>query len=193
MIIPIRIRLTPDTLRLAKQLGLKRSGSMNDRDTPHSHNPKMNSKVRHITGAEAEYVYSDHSGDPVDTWTIGKGDDGTDFPGGVDVKGSKIENMPNLLIDQEAWERKIPKIYVLVWVQNLKFKRLDSLILGWITREQADEVKYEVLEGERGCVTDNWWIDFEYLHPMSELIIPAPAKIWTPSDTASQGLQLQLF
>ena len=164
----VMIQLTPEELKLAIKLGRRRSGSVGHAETLYSHNPTMGSLIRHIIGAKAEYVYSRYTGYPVDITTIGKGDDGTDFPDGANVKGSEIEKKPNLLIDLISWERIVPKFYVLIWVQNPKFNRLHSEILGFITREDADRVKYKVLKGERGCIRDDWWIERRYLKPIAE-------------------------
>lgn len=159
-------RLTAEQIRWADKLATRRSGSMGHKNTALSSNPTMGSLARHKVGARAEVVYSRYSDQKVDTWTIGIGDTGTDFEDGAQVKGSDIKNKPNLLIPVEHWPRKPPKFYVLVWLQNERFDRHTSVILGSIPREKADKVKYIVPEGEKKCYCDTYWVERHHLTPM---------------------------
>lgn len=172
-----KYRLTVDQISWADQLAERRSGSMGHRNTPLSRNPNMKSLLRHKIGARAEVVYSLHTGYPVDDKTIGIGDTGTDFPDGAQVKGSNIKKMPNILIPIEDWPRKPPKFYVLVWVQNMKFKRSHSYILGKISREEADRVKEFKPKGFMGFYCDNYVIWNKYLEPVGPGIHQEPEPV----------------
>lgn len=139
-------------------LAKRRSGSMGDKETKNSWNPKMNSRKRHYIGVLGEWCWSVLSGHPIDIETIGRGDDGTDFPGGIQVKGADQENMPNLLIPESQYDRKVADHYVLVWVREKT-----GLILGRITREKMDQVKKFVKQGDKGMICNTWWTDYRHL------------------------------
>lgn len=148
--------------RWATGLGKKRSGSMDHANTKNSRNfmPDKPPWWRHVIGVVAELGYSWWSGCPVNTTTIGRGDDGTDFPGGIQVKGSDHETPPDLLLGVSQWNRKHAAIYVLAWV------RPDEVILmGWITRKEIEA---------RHTIHDFGWgpamvIPYTILYPMETL------------------------
>jgi hypothetical protein len=115
----IQFVLSDEELEWCKQLGFKRSASKNHADTLNSKNfmPKKPKWHRHYVGAIGELAYSKYCGDPVNTDIIGVGDDGTDFPGGVQVKASDTKKIPNLMFPKNQFYRKKAKVYVLVWVK----------------------------------------------------------------------------
>ena len=139
---------------------------MDHADTKNSFNMGFEKPfIRHWIGACGEKVYSLLTGHEIDTWTIGIGDDGTDFSDGAQVKASAIKNMPNLLIPVSQWDRKKAEFYVLIWIQSVKFKRPDSCVMGIVTRQEADACKMFVKKGDRKTYCDTWWIDRNYLKP----------------------------
>lgn len=154
----IRVELTPEDKKFCWKWAQKRSGSMGDNDTKNSHSFGMNSKTRHYVGLLGERAYGKYIDFPVDTATIGRGDDGTDFPDGIQVKGAMTEKMPNLLIPVDQYDRKPCESYVLVWV-----KKTHAIILGIINREVVEKVKKFIKEGDRGMYCDTWWVDREHL------------------------------
>lgn len=157
------IYLCDEDLKFCESHAKKRSGSMDDADTLNSQNFYNNKPPwwRHYIGMLGEFAYQVHSGYKVDTTTIGEGDDGTDFPGGIQVKASDLGVMPNLMFPLKQWQRKSANIYVLAWVVLPRTIHL----LGWITREKADRVKV-IHEYGRGST---YLIDREYLLPMSTM------------------------
>lgn len=157
--------LTHAHLAWCKQLAMKRSGSMNHADTCHSKNcmPHRPPWTRHYIGAIGELVVSWRCGVKVDTHTIGRGDSGSDFPGGVQVKASDLKTEPNLVISTDEWGRKPASVYVLVWIRD-ELSR--ASIMGFITREKADKVKLLV----DGGIQPFWFINRQHLSPIDDLI-----------------------
>jgi len=94
---------------------------------------------RHFIGVLGEKAYSAYSGYPVDDQTIGRGDSGVDFPGGVQVKTACLESKPRLMIPQSQYDRKMCEYYVLAWVRSGDYSSV--VILGRITRSHFDDIK----------------------------------------------------
>lgn len=127
----IKIEFSKEDFEFCHELGLKRSGSVGHADTKNSPRMVHGSRYRHYLGVVGELAYSKYSGLEVDIHTIGKGDDGTDFPNGVNVKCSDAKNKPNLLILSQQFKRKYSDYYVMVW-----YTQGDVYLLGWATRDQ---------------------------------------------------------
>tara|TARA_R110000803_G_scaffold110897_1_gene179353 strand:+ start:489 stop:959 length:471 start_codon:yes stop_codon:yes gene_type:complete len=134
----MNITLTDKQILYCKDLAMKRSGSVNHAETKNSINcfKEMPGWHRHYVGALGEMAYSIYSGKEIDTTTIGRGDDGTDFDNGVDVKTSTSKYKPNLLIFKKQFERKFAKNYVLAW---LKLPVVE--LIGTISRDDFNEHK----------------------------------------------------
>lgn len=167
------IHITDGMIRDAYTLAMRRSGSMNHADTLNSKNFFKNRPGwwRHFIGALGEIVFSHYSGFPVDTHTIGRGDDGTDFPGGIQIKCSDYPSAPNILIPEAQWDRKTCQLYVLIWVQ---LDRHVAQIMGAITRERAKAVRRSVTFGN----DRSWRIDHQALEPIQNYVQPVlPATL----------------
>jgi len=134
----MKIKLTPEQMQWCKDLAIKRSGSMNHSETKNSINcfKTRDGWHRHYVGALGELAYSIHSGKKIDTSIIGRGDDGTDFDNGVDVKTSSSKYRPDLLIFKKQYDRKIADSYVLAWLQLPTVE-----LIGSISRTKFDELK----------------------------------------------------
>jgi len=159
MIVPI----TKDELTWCKGLGKRRSGSMGHAETKNSKNMVRGTPwKRHYFGAIAEKGWSKLTGHPVNTWTIGEGDGGTDFPDGTQVKGAYQEKKPNLLIPVDQYDRLPAKRYILGWIKKTPHGVVVDFV-GEISREKCDRVKEFVKKGERNTVVDTWWISNKYL------------------------------
>ena len=87
-------------------------------------------------GLVGELAYSKYTGMPVDTHTLGHGDGGIDFENGVDVKCSKLDVCPNLLMMKRDIKEKT-KFYVLAWWKNYgRELNVDEVyLIGWISKE----------------------------------------------------------
>ena len=134
----MKIKLTPEQMQWCKDLAMKRSGSKNHAETKNSINCFKDKEGwhRHYVGVLGELAYSIYSGKKIDISIIGRGDDGTDFDNGVDVKTSTSKYRPNLLMFKKQYERKKADSYVLAWLQ-LPIVEL----VGSITRNKFDELK----------------------------------------------------
>ena len=132
------IKLTDKELDWCKDLAMKRSGSMNHADTKNSSNffKRKPAWWRHYIGVIGEFAYSKHTGEKVDILTIGKGDSGSDFKYGVDVKSSNSKNRPPLLLFANQFKRKVAKHYVLAWVKENSVE-----LIGHIKRKKVIELK----------------------------------------------------
>ena len=130
------ITLTEEQIEFAKDLGFKRSASMNHANTKNSCNPYKNKPAwhRHVVGALGELAYSIYSGEKVDTETLGRGDEGYDFNNKIDVKSSDLDRKPNLLIGVNNFKRKYAERYVLAWV---KIPTVE--LIGYIDRQDVIE------------------------------------------------------
>lgn len=155
----------------ALRLGLARSGSMQHRDTVNSRSMMRQQGRpdwwRHHIGALGEIVFSLYSGLTVNTWTIGRGDDGSDFPGGINVKASDCKTEPRLMILKTMWERKHAKVYVIVWINEPH-----AHILGGITSEEFARV-HKSHDWGRG---ETYFVEANQLHPIEEFHFPPPAS-----------------
>ncbi len=173
--------LDQEALDWCFDLAMRRSGSMQHRDTPNSKNmnPERPGWHRHFIGVIGELAYSWFSDHPVNQDTIGEGDDGTDFPDGVQIKSSDLDHEPNLLFLTKQWERKLARTYVLAWVQNVTQYRNGApcalrcdgaafaprvTLMGWSTREEIESKAVKKDLGRETMVFAR-----EYLHPMGEL------------------------
>lgn len=147
--------------------GMARSASMNHADTKNSRNffsgkPPYH---RHVLGIKGELAYSwwlrhINRYHPVDIKTLGRGDTGTDFPGGVQIKSSDLDHVPNLLIGVTQWQRKHANYYVLAWVRPEHV-----WLIGWISTEEFEKIhKVREIRGDAVMV-----VDYRDLHPMDEL------------------------
>ena len=148
------ISLTDEQLKFARELAMKRSGSMGHSATKNSGN-FFNDKppwYRHYVGAVGEVAFGALYGMDVDSETIGRGDSGVDFAGGIQVKTSDAEKMPRLMFPKGQWERKIADEYVLMWFKPPNW----VMVVGSIRRDDAEKVK-EIMEFGRGTtyVIDN--------------------------------------
>lgn len=155
------------------KLGLRRSASMGHKDylTPNMLAPQGHkSSHKHVVGGIGEVVFSDYSGLPVDDKTIGRGDSGSDFPGGIQVKSAELDHPPNLPITVHEWHHKPQRIYVMVWIDGKS-----AHILGAITRANADKVKQRQ---DRSGFGESYWISFMDLSPVWQLVPPRmPANL----------------
>lgn len=158
----MKVLIIKSDLKWCRWLAGKRSGSMGHAETKNSHNRRLPSYLRHYYGVIVEKAWSILTGYPVNTWTIGEGDDGTDFPGGINVKGSYQPKKPNLLFPVDQYARKIAKTYVFGWITNNDFGVVVE-ILGQISRVECDRVKKFLKEGERNMVCDTWFISNRHL------------------------------
>ena len=130
----LTIILTEKEIEKCKEIGLKRSGSMSHADTKNSKNmtPEKPAWWRHYIGALGEYAFAKLTNQEVHD-IIGRGDEGTDFPCGTNVKSSDFPHRePNLLIHKKtSWDRKRAKRYVLAWI-----KLPQIIFLGEITEQK---------------------------------------------------------
>ena len=134
------ITLTEEQLNFAHNVGFKRSASVGHAVTKKSFNAYENKKPdwwRHYIGAIGELAYSIYIGKEIDTTTIGRGDDGTDFDNGVDVKSSDLNRKPNLLLGINQFNKKYAKRYVLAWVQIPKVE-----LIGYIDKSTIKNFGY---------------------------------------------------
>jgi hypothetical protein len=95
---------------------------------------------RTFVGKCGEQAWSNYTGHPVDDRILPRhmGDDGTDFPGDLQVKASDTIKMPNLMFPVTQYKRKKekkPKLYVLVWIGLYESGAGVGTILGEIKRE----------------------------------------------------------
>ena len=150
------IILTEQQQEWCKELALKRSGSMNHAETKNSINcfKEKPGWHRHFIGALGELAYAIHTGKEVDTTTIGRGDTGTDFDNGVDVKSSASKYKPPLLLFVNQFARKTCETYVLAWV-NLPQVEL----IGSIKRDKIMDVQVIKNYG----YGDSYYIDNKFL------------------------------
>lgn len=144
--------------RYAKKRGI-------EGDTKNSRNFFENKApwYRSFIGACGEKAYSKFSNWPIieTTWNDGRSfEDGSDFPNGFNVKASEINNMPNLLIPVDQWDRHKPKGYILAWV---RLRERECFLLGQALRTLVDEKKIYLKKGERKMKVDTYWTDREYL------------------------------
>ena len=154
------ITLTEEQMEFAYNIGYKRSASVNHAVTRKSFNAYENKKPdwwRHYIGALGEVAYSIHIGKEIDTTTIGRGDDGTDFDNGVDVKSSDLNRKPNLLLGVNQFNKKYAKRYILAWV-----KLPEVELLGYIDREDVIN-KSEI---KNFGYNDNYFVNNENLKPL---------------------------
>ena len=151
----MRIDLNEDDLAFALRLGQKRSGSMGHAETVNSPNMLYPRPPwwRHYVGVCGEQAFSKVTGYPVDDKTIGRGDDGTDFPHGIQVKAAYQPRQPRLLIPVSQLDRKIACIYVFVWLPHEHEFKV-AHIQGWITRADLMRLK----QGPEKIVVDSWII-----------------------------------
>lgn len=170
--------LKPEHLAWCKELAMKRSGSMGHANTCHSKNCMKDRPGwwRHFIGVIGELVISWRCSFEVDTQTIGRGDSGSDFPGGIQVKASDLSYEPNLVVSVDEWARKPAQVYVLVWIRD-ELSR--ASIMGFITRDKADSVKLLV----DGGIKPFWFIHRKHLSPIDDLItkpLHQPTNMSTP-------------
>lgn len=155
----------------ALERAMDRSGSMKHSDTIHSINMLKDRPPywRHYVGVLGELCYAWFSGQKVDIITIGRGDDGTDFPDGVQVKSSDLagNRPPRLMLNPDQWRRKRAFDYVLAWIQWTKPTPKGSL-LGWISHEEFAAIHKIDPDTDRGlgaCM----FVTHEQLHSMATL------------------------
>ena len=136
------IKFSVEQMLFAKDLAIKRSGSMNHADTKNSQNFIKDKQPwwRHFIGVVGEMAYSIYSDYPIDQTTIGRGDSGVDFPNGVQVKASDTVLKPNLMFPVSQFNRKIARTYVLVWVFPTGHQ---AEIIGSISREDIEKHRTE--------------------------------------------------
>jgi len=160
----MNVLIIKSDLEWCKWLAKKRSGSMGHAETKNSRDMlgSLTPWLRHYFGVIAEKAWSLLTGEPVNTWIIGEGDDGTDFSNSTQVKGAYQPKKPNLLIPVDQYDRKTAKRYILGWIKNTDFGVLVEII-GEISRAKCDRVKKFIKKGERNMVVDTWWIDNKYL------------------------------
>lgn len=162
----ISYTLDDAALKWCERHGRKRSASMSDADTKNSRNMMTHRPpwYRHYIGVIGELAYSWFSKQPVDVKTIGRGDDGTDFPSGVQVKASDLGHEPALMFLKTQWQRKQAKVYVLAWVQlTTPVKRVS--LLGWLTREDI-ELLCELKDYGKG---ETMVVDAKHLKPVETM------------------------
>lgn len=134
---PIPIRISESEIQWCEALGKRRHYSIEK----HSANwfdgkpPWFKEKI----GVLGEKAYSIYSGYPVDDWTIGCGDDGTDFPNGAQAKGACQPRTPRLMLPVSSYNKKPFKFYVLGWCRPGDYG--DWRLLGKISRERFDKIK----------------------------------------------------
>jgi len=150
------ITLTDSQMEWCKNLAMKRSGSMNHADTKNSSNFFKSKPAwwRHYIGVIGELAYGIHTGEKVDSTTIGKGDLGYDLKYGVDVKSSNSKQKPDLLLNTNQFKRKTANHYVLAWVQDNNVE-----LIGHIKRSKVIELK-EIKDFGYG---ETYVIDKKYL------------------------------
>lgn len=169
---PVKVDLTEDEINYSLWLGQYRYDPFKYAARKGIRGNTINSQnffedkkpwYRHFIGAIGEKAYSKFSNWPIieTTWNDGRsGEDGTDFPNGANIKASPIYGMPNLLIPVDQWERHEPFSYVLAWV---KLRQRECHLMGLVTRQKANRVKYKVKKGDRKMKVDTWWIDLKHL------------------------------
>tara|TARA_R110002012_G_scaffold59163_2_gene154544 strand:+ start:1088 stop:1576 length:489 start_codon:yes stop_codon:yes gene_type:complete len=140
MIDMVEVKFNDADIDFCRNLGDRRSGSMGHRDTVNSYTMTHKSRHRHFLGVVGELAYSKFSGLEVDSITIGRGDDGTDFNNGINVKCSDSRNKPNLIFPVVQYQRKYSEYYVLVW-----YKEKIPYLLGWTTRNEID-LKHKIVD-----------------------------------------------
>jgi len=154
-------------LKWCKWLGKKRSASMGHAETKNSKNMVGGTPwKRHYFGAIGEKAWSILTGEPVDVKTIGRGDAGTDFSNGTQVKGAYQRKKPNLLIPVDQYDRKIAKRYILGWIKQKDFGVVVE-ILGQISRGKCDRVKRFVKKGDMNMKVDTWLISNTHLEVLN--------------------------
>lgn len=153
------ITLTEEQIEFAKNLGFKRSASMNHANTKNSCNPYKNKPNwhRHVVGALGELAYSIYSGEKIDTETIGRGDEGYDFNNKTDVKSSDLDRKPNLILGVNNFKRKYAERYVLAWV---KIPTVE--LLGYIDRQ--DVIEKSIIKNFG--FNDNYFVSNNNLKPL---------------------------
>jgi hypothetical protein len=171
----IHYQFTDLSRKFSIEKGTKRSASMNHADTQNSQNffKGRDPAWRHIVGFGAEVIVKWWARDYlqqewlVDTKTLGRGDDGTDFPFGIQVKASNSNRMPDLLLTEKQWLRKKRKTkrIILVWVRSTGDFLDDAVIVGWISTEEIEKV--HTMKNLLGGPT--LVVALKDLHPMSEL------------------------
>lgn len=149
--------LTEADIELCKQKTIDNCGWTDMEETANSKNffEGMPRTHRHFIGLLGEFAWAKIHGYEMnmETWT-GKGDDGTDFKGGIQVKSSAITKKPNLLIPCSQWKRKSCKFYYLMWI------RLPvAYEIGWISRIEALLVREKI-----DLKVPTWIIKNIYLH-----------------------------
>ena len=144
------IHVNRGMIEAALRLGNRRSASMNHAETKNSINMGFDTPLdRHFAGALGEIAWGRFTGFEVDKRTIGRGDGGTDFSGGIDIKTRVSWNRyrPNLLIPVKQWireDRPKPNKYVLCWISKEEFEAgaiRTVRIVGWITAIDFDNKK----------------------------------------------------
>lgn len=117
---------------------------------------------RHFVGVCGEVAFAKTYDLHVDEDTIGRGDDGTDFPGGVQVKTAFQKRPPRLMFPQRQWQRKHAKVYVLAWAPaDLECSAIS--LIGWIRRGRAVELLHGPRDFGHGPTV---WIEQSELHSM---------------------------
>ena len=118
--------------------------------------------IAHIEGVWGEEIYSEFSGQPIDTTIYAVRDDGEDFRG-VEVKMNLFggEDLMLRITKTEYKQRKKPLVYVLTHIlldeiltKDFSKESINGYIIGAITAEDFDQKK-TTWNGGRN-LPDNW-------------------------------------
>lgn len=128
--------MTDELIAEAKDIGMKRSGSMNHADTKNSKNMTPNKAPwwRHYIGALGEVAFREITGQEMPN-IYGKGDEGNDFPCGSNIKSSDHPNCNLLIHKKTAWDRKRAERYILVQIKLPKV-----IFLGEMTETKINNL-----------------------------------------------------
>jgi hypothetical protein len=134
------VDLTDEVVKKAFQLGKARCDEkeldIRQRQSGYHNNPLR--EYPHQIGVIGEYAFAQFSGRKVDETLLALGDKG-DFGEEIEIKTS-THNNPMLLIKQEEYNRKSPKRYVLVRVDEQNLNRVE--LVGQISREDFQKNKW---------------------------------------------------
>lgn len=166
----IRVKLDDVTVERGRRRGRIRSASMGHANTRNSKN-YFNGRppsFRHEVGAVGEFAYAQEFGFDVDETTVGRGDDGIDFPDGSQLKTPCQPRTPRLFIgvdrhkqllrEVELHERTLPTRYVLAWMRPDEWNVVD--IIGSIEYGRWLDVRTVIqMRGKYVYSVNTWELD----------------------------------
>lgn len=158
----IQIGMDQEDIEWSYKAGLVRKGTVSDIAVVVYSGEDQ--EIYEWTGVLGELAYSKHTGHPVKVTLPKGGDDGTDFPGGVQVKASRRSHPPKLMIPVRDWRnpKKVCKSYVLSWVSE---DRRTVKIMGAISRPRFHRIK-----GRRTWEEPTYYVEAHQLQPLEDVI-----------------------